>query len=105
MAEMNTSKPGDPNHQFAPASSPTDTGYRHARPRPPLPIGSARPVPAATGHNIVVVGVCSSGKSTLVHTLQEKGIQAHAVSQEHSYVPHLWQRTNPDVLIYLDASL
>jgi len=40
-----------------------------------------------------------------VRNLEKKGIQAHAVSQEHSYVPHLWQRTNPDVLIYLDASL
>src|SRR5438105_14351833 len=55
--------------------------------------------------SIVVVGVCSSGKSTLVRALRERGYSAQAVSQEHSYVPYLWQRSTPDVLIYLDASL
>jgi deoxyadenosine/deoxycytidine kinase len=55
--------------------------------------------------SIVVVGVCSSGKSTLVRTLRDKGYNAHAVSQEHSYVPQLWQRSDPDVLIYLDANI
>src|SRR4030095_11029298 len=105
MAETNTSKSGEPDHQLAIPSPPSNTDYRHAQPRPLLRIGSSQPTPNATGRNIVVVGVCSSGKSTLVRNLQEKGIQAHAVSQEHSYVPHLWQRTDPDVLIYLDASL
>jgi GTPase SAR1 family protein len=55
--------------------------------------------------NIVVVGVCSAGKSTLVRSLREHGYAATAVSQEHSYVPYLWQRSNPRFLIYLDASL
>jgi deoxyadenosine/deoxycytidine kinase len=49
--------------------------------------------------------VCSSGKSTLVRSLKERGYNAHAVSQEHSYVPYLWQRSRPDVLVYLDASV
>lgn len=68
-------------------------------------------MPQSTIHNpqpailsIVVVGVCSSGKSTLVRALRERGYNARAVSQEHSYVPRLWQRSNPDVLICLDAS-
>jgi hypothetical protein len=111
MAEMNTTESGDPDHQFAPPTTPANTDYRHANPRRPLRIGSPRATafrPENTEssiRNIVVVGVCSSGKSTLVEALQEKGYQAHAVSQEHSYVPHLWRRTDPDVLIYLDASL
>ena len=111
MAEMNTSESGDPDHQFAPPTTPANTDYRHAHPRRPLRIGSPRLAATKPEHaglsnaNIVVVGVCSSGKSTLVEALKEKGYQAHAVSQEHSYVPHLWQRTDPDVLIYLDASL
>jgi RNase adaptor protein for sRNA GlmZ degradation len=54
---------------------------------------------------VVVVGVCSSGKSTLVSKLKEIGYNARAVAQEHSYVPHLWQLSRPDVLVYLDASL
>jgi RNase adaptor protein for sRNA GlmZ degradation len=113
MAEMNTSESGDPDHQFAPPTTPANTDYRHAQPRRPLRIGSPQLKPTTTGRrdsgssigNVVVVGVCSSGKSTLVEALKEKGYQAHAVSQEHSYVPHLWQRTDPDVLIYLDASI
>ncbi len=55
---------------------------------------------------IGVVGPCSAGKSTLVKGLKEHGyIDARPISQEHSYVPTMWQRiTNPDVLIYLDVS-
>ena len=54
---------------------------------------------------IAVVGPCASGKSTLVKALQERGYDAHEVTQEHSYVPTMWQRiTKPDLLIYLDVS-
>jgi deoxyadenosine/deoxycytidine kinase len=49
--------------------------------------------------------VCSAGKSTLASKLREKGYRARTIAQEHSYVPHLWQLSRPDVLIYLDASL
>ena len=60
--------------------------------------GSVRPV-------IAVVGVCASGKSTLVKTLQARGYNARQVLQEHSYVRDMWQRfTQPDLLVYLDAS-
>lgn len=60
---------------------------------------------SADSRRVVVVGVCSSGKSTLVRMLQEKGYRARTCAQEHSHVPHLWQRSHPDVLVYLDASL
>jgi len=55
---------------------------------------------------IAVVGPCGSGKSTLVKNLRQAGYDIHAISQEHSYIPNMWQRINPpDILIYLDASL
>ncbi len=51
-----------------------------------------------------IVGPCVSGKSTLAQALNASGYDAHAISQEHSYVPYMWQRiTGPDVLIYLDV--
>jgi deoxyadenosine/deoxycytidine kinase len=59
-----------------------------------------------SGPLIAVVGVCASGKSTLVRGLQARGWNARHVVQEHSYVPDMWQRiTQPDLLICLDASL
>src|SRR5207248_628641 len=114
--EKNAPKSDDPDHYFAPAAAPSNTDYRHARSRNPIAVGSsqislllqvptirnAQRAPASTIRNVVVVGVCSSGKSTLVSALCDRGYHASAVSQEHSYVPHLWQRSNPDVLIYLD---
>lgn len=52
-----------------------------------------------------VVGVCGSGKSTLVTGLRKLGIEMRHIAQEHSYVPSMWQRiTNPDLLIFLDVS-
>ncbi len=51
-----------------------------------------------------IVGPCVSGKSTLAQALNAAGYDAHAISQEHSYVPYMWQRiTGPDVLVYLDV--
>jgi len=57
------------------------------------------------GPRIVIVGVCSSGKTTLEEGLRRLGYDAHACVQEHSYVPDMWRTGRPDVLIYLDASL
>ncbi len=52
-----------------------------------------------------VVGVCASGKSTLISGLKENGIKTRHIAQEHSYVKDMWKRlTNPDILIFLDAS-
>ena len=54
---------------------------------------------------IAIVGPCASGKTTLARGLEEHGILARQVVQEHSYVPEMWQViTNPDYLIYLEAS-
>jgi len=54
---------------------------------------------------IGVVGPCGAGKTTLTEGLKRRGYRARAIVQEHSYVPYMWQRiTNPDILIFLDAS-
>ena len=54
---------------------------------------------------IGVVGPCGSGKSTLIIGLKTAGFFGRHIAQEHSYVPYMWKRiTNPDVLIYLNAS-
>ena len=60
----------------------------------------------AASLKVGIVGPCSAGKSTLVQGLKLRGyLNARPISQEHSYVPYMWQRiTNPDVLIYLDVS-
>ncbi len=54
---------------------------------------------------IGVVGVCASGKTTLIANLSRMGYSCRHIAQEHSYVPYMWQRlTDPDILIYLEAS-
>jgi guanylate kinase len=54
---------------------------------------------------IALVGPCGAGKSTISKMLNERGIFARAIAQEHSYVPSMWQKlTNPIYLIFLDAS-
>ena len=54
---------------------------------------------------IGVVGVCASGKSTLIRGLEARGYRGRHIAQEHSYVKDMWKRiTDPDVLIFLDAS-
>jgi deoxyadenosine/deoxycytidine kinase len=54
---------------------------------------------------IGVVGPCGSGKSTLTEALDRLGYSTRHIAQEHSYVKDMWLRlTNPDVLIFLQAS-
>lgn len=54
---------------------------------------------------IGVVGPCGAGKSTLINGLRQYGIHTKHIAQEHSYVPNMWKLlTNPDLLIFLDAS-
>jgi len=54
---------------------------------------------------IGVVGPCGAGKTALTEGLKRRGYHARAIVQEHSYVPSMWQRiTNPDILVFLDAS-
>lgn len=54
---------------------------------------------------IAVVGVCASGKSTLVEGLKRLGYHTVNVAQEHSFVRRLWERLHPDtnLLVMLDA--
>lgn len=54
---------------------------------------------------VVVVGPCASGKSTLVTALRAHGFDASVSAQEHSAVPRLWQRSDPDVLIALEVNI
>ncbi|NOH03155.1 MAG: ATP-binding protein [Chloroflexi bacterium] len=54
---------------------------------------------------IGVVGPCGSGKSTLIQGLEKHGYRCRHIAQEHSYVKTMWRVvTNPDVLIFLQAS-
>ncbi len=54
---------------------------------------------------IGLVGPCASGKSTLSARLIERGYRVRHIAQEHSYVQDMWKRlSNPDILIFLDAS-
>ena len=57
------------------------------------------------GWEIVVVGPCASGKSTLAGGLVALGYQARVVGQEHSEIERLWKRHDPVVVIGLQASL
>ena len=59
----------------------------------------------ATRPRVAVVGPCAAGKTTLVAALHARGYDAHAVAQEHSGVPYLWQLGEPDLLIFLDVAL
>lgn len=54
---------------------------------------------------IIVVGVCTSGKTTLVKFLSGLGIDACNVAQEHSGIKKLWKKKQPDILVMLDATL
>ncbi|HHV71440.1 MAG TPA: hypothetical protein GXX38_02365 [Clostridia bacterium] len=52
---------------------------------------------------VLVVGVCASGKTSLVEALRARGIDAHHAAQEHSNVPWMWKMSKPDFLIVLQA--
>jgi len=53
---------------------------------------------------IGIVGVCASGKTTLIRRLTKMGYRCRHIAQEHSYVPTMWFRiTHPDFLIYLQV--
>lgn len=54
---------------------------------------------------VVIVGVCASGKTTLVANLTKLGIDANNCAQEHSQIKKLWKKKQPDILIMLDATL
>lgn len=52
---------------------------------------------------IVVVGVCGSGKTLLTGRLKAAGYDARPVAQEHSLVPRLFLKSDPDFVILLEA--
>src|SRR5690606_7862961 len=54
---------------------------------------------------VAVVGVCGSGKTTIVEALRERGYDAYVVGQEHSISPQLWAQRQPDHLLFLEATL
>lgn len=55
---------------------------------------------------IGIVGPCAAGKTTLARSLSKRGYDARAIAQEHSEVQTMWrQMTDPDLLIFLNASL
>ncbi|CAA9581033.1 MAG: hypothetical protein AVDCRST_MAG18-3139 [uncultured Thermomicrobiales bacterium] len=72
---------------------------------PPAWARRAEVKPSEAGPRVTIVGPCASGKTTLVAHLRERGLDAHAVAQEHSGVPYLWQLAEPDLLIFLDVDL
>ncbi len=61
-------------------------------------------ITSGQGKKIAVMGVCTSGKSTLVNNLRQRGYDAFSVPQEHSYIARLWKAHNPDFLVVLDCS-
>ena len=63
-----------------------------------------RPPPKPSAR-IIVVGPCAAGKSTLVEALQAHGYDAHVSAQEHSAIASLWQHSQPDILIALEADI
>lgn len=52
---------------------------------------------------IVVVGVCASGKTTLLAGLKELGYNVRSFAQEHSVSATTWKRLRPDFLVLLDC--
>jgi hypothetical protein len=59
---------------------------------------------ASSATEIVILGVCAAGKSTLAHRLRERGLFARTVAQEHSAIPELWRWSGAPMTIYLHAS-
>ncbi len=60
-----------------------------------------KPMPAT---EVVITGVCASGKTTLANELRRLGYAARTVAQEHSCIPELWSMSGAPVTIYLHAS-
>lgn len=54
---------------------------------------------------VVVVGTCGTGKTTLAEGLKQLGYDAAVCGQEHSEISNLWQHTDPDLVIALEADI
>lgn len=55
-------------------------------------------------NEVVVLGVCAAGKSTLARALKAAGYNARTVAQEHSVIPSLWKQSGAPITVYLHAS-
>lgn len=55
--------------------------------------------------DVVIVGTCASGKTTLAEELRRLGYPARVVAQEHSDIAGLWRRHGPALVIGLEAPL
>ncbi len=60
---------------------------------------------SSEGPLVVVVGPCAAGKSTLAAGLRQLGFRAMVSGQEHSDIPTLWRRADPDVVVALEVDL
>lgn len=55
--------------------------------------------------DVVVVGPCGAGKTTLAAALRHEGYAVRAVAQEHSIIRELWRHGGEvAALIFLDAA-
>jgi hypothetical protein len=57
------------------------------------------------GFAVVIVGVCTSGKTTLRDALKTLGVDAYVVSQEHSSVRRMWDLRSPQYVVCLDCDI
>ena len=54
---------------------------------------------------IAIVGVCASGKTTLVAGLRAADYDAYNVAQEHSCIHNFWAKRQPDIVVMIDATM
>ena len=55
--------------------------------------------------DVLIVGPCAAGKSTLAQGLRAHGFSAHLVAQEHSGIANLWRKHEARAMLYLDVDL
>ena len=86
--------------------APDDPKVPKAPSGPDGPQAAGEEKPPGTSQPLIgVVGPCAAGKSTLIAGLEQMGYRTRHIAQEHSYVKDMWLRlTNPDLLVFLDAS-
>lgn len=55
--------------------------------------------------DVVLVGPCAAGKTTLARGLRAHGFRVHPIAQEHSGIRDLWRKHAAQSLVYLDVDL
>lgn len=56
-------------------------------------------------HDVVLIGPCAAGKSTLARRLRAEGLSVQIIAQEHSGIIDLWRRRPARALVFLDVNL